>query len=79
MALHLLASDPAAVYEGPATHPEEQVQWLLRRLDMTPADAARDLEVDADQVYAWCSGATRPPRMAILALRHLADRLRWID
>ena len=31
------------------------------------------------QVYAWCSGAALPPRMAILALRHLADRLRWID
>jgi DNA-binding transcriptional regulator YiaG len=79
MALHLLATDPAAVYEGPASHPEEQVQWLLRRLGITPAEAARDLEVAPEQVYAWCSGATRPPRMAILALRHLADRLRWID
>jgi hypothetical protein len=30
-------------------------------------------------VYAWCSGESLPPKMAILALRHLADRLRWID
>jgi hypothetical protein len=73
------ASDPAAVYEGPATQPEDQIQWLLRRLGMTPAEAARDLEVAPDQVYAWCSGEARPPRMVILALRHLADRLRWID
>ncbi len=79
MGLHLLASDPSGVYEGPATHPEEQIQWLLRRLGMTPAEAAIDLEVEPAQVYAWCSGAARPPRMAILALRHLADRLRWID
>ncbi|HEX3835608.1 MAG TPA: hypothetical protein VHW25_01480 [Steroidobacteraceae bacterium] len=73
------ASDPAAVYEGPATHPEEQIQWLLRRLGLTPAEAARDLEVEPDEVHAWCSGQLQPPRMAILALRHLADRLRWID
>ena len=79
MGLHLLASDPAAVYEGPAKAPEEQVQWLLRRLGMTPAEAAVDLDVDPDQVCAWCSGTSLPPRMAILALRHLADRLRWID
>ena len=79
MGLHLLAPDPAAVYEGPATAPEEQVQWLLRRLGMTPAEAAMDLDVEPDQVCAWCSGAALPPRMAILALRHLADRLRWID
>ena len=79
MGLSFLASDPAAVYEGPANHPEEQVQWLLRRLGMTPAEAAVDLDVEPDQVYAWCSGAALPPRMAILALRHLADRLRWID
>ena len=78
MALHC-ASDPAAVYEGPASHPEDQIQWLLRRLGMTPAEAARDLEVAPELVYAWCSGATRPPRMAIMALRHLTDRLRWID
>ena len=26
------ASDPAAVYEGPAAQPEEQIQWLLQRL-----------------------------------------------
>ena len=78
MALQL-ASDPAAVYEGPATQPEQQVLWLLRRLGMTPDEAARDLDVEADQVYAWCSGRASPPKMAILALRHLADRLRWID
>ena len=78
MALHL-ASDPAAVYEGPATEPEEQVLWLLRRLGLTPAEAARDLDVEPDQVYAWCCGDASPPKMAILALRHLADRLRWID
>jgi DNA-binding transcriptional regulator YiaG len=74
-----LASDPAAVYEGPAVHPEDQVQWLLRRLGLTPEQAAHDLEVSPDAVYAWCSGEARPPRMAMLALRHLADRLRWID
>ena len=73
------APDPAAVYEGPIDDPEEQIQWLLQRLGLTPAEAARDLEVDPDQVYAWCSGASQPPKMAILALRHLADRLRWID
>jgi DNA-binding transcriptional regulator YiaG len=73
------ASDPAAVYEGPATHPEEQIQWLLRRLGLSPAEAARDLEVEPDQVHAWCSGQSQPPKMAIMALRHLADRLRWID
>jgi DNA-binding transcriptional regulator YiaG len=78
MALQL-ASDPAAVYEAPASHPEEQIVWLLQRLGMTPAEAARDLEVPADQVNAWCSGALSPPKIAILALRHLADRLRWID
>ncbi len=72
-------SDPAAVYEGPAAHPEDQIQWLLNRLGLTPAEAARDLEVDPDQVYAWCNGESQPPKMAILALRHLADRLRWID
>jgi hypothetical protein len=71
--------DPAAVYEGPTGDPEAQIHWLLQRLGMTPADAARDLEVDPDQVYAWCSGASQPPKMAIMALRHLADRLRWID
>jgi DNA-binding transcriptional regulator YiaG len=74
-----IASDPAAVYEGPASHPEDQIQWLLGRLGMTPAEAARDLEVEPDQVYAWCAGESQPPKMAILALRHLADRLRWID
>ncbi len=74
-----LASDPAAVYEGPAELPEEQILWLLQRLGLTAAEAARDLDVDPDQVYAWCSGEAVPPRMAILALRHLADRLRWID
>ena len=79
MGLNLLQSDPAAVYEAPASHPEEQIQWLLRRLGMTPAEAAVDLDVEPDQVHAWCSGAALPPRMAILALRHLADRLRWID
>jgi DNA-binding transcriptional regulator YiaG len=73
------ALDPAAVYEGPATHPEEQIQWLLHRLGLTPAEAARDLDVDPEQVCAWYSGESQPPRMAILALRHLADRLRWID
>ncbi len=73
------AIDPAAVYEGPALDPEEQIQWLLRRLGLTPAEAARDLDVEPDQVYAWCSGDALPPKMAILALRHLADRLRWID
>jgi DNA-binding transcriptional regulator YiaG len=73
------ATDPAAVYEGPAAEPEEQIQWLLQRLGLTPAEAARDLEVEADQVHAWCSGEALPPKMAILALRHLADRLRWID
>jgi DNA-binding transcriptional regulator YiaG len=78
MALQL-AFDPAAVYEAPATQPEEQVLWLLRRLGLTPAEAARDLEVEPDQVCAWCSGQALPPKMAILALRHLADRLRWID
>ena len=78
MALQL-ASDPAAVYEAPASNPEDQIQWLLQRLAMTPAEAALDLEVPADQVYAWCSGESQPPKMAILALRHLADRLRWID
>jgi hypothetical protein len=78
MALQL-ASDPAAVYEGPASQPEEQILWLLRRLGLTPDEAARDLEVEPDQVYAWCSGEASPPKMAILALRHLADRLRWID
>jgi DNA-binding transcriptional regulator YiaG len=67
------------VYESPSGDPEEQIQWLLQRLGLTPAEAARDLEVDPDQVYAWCSGASQPPKMAILALRHLADRLRWID
>jgi DNA-binding transcriptional regulator YiaG len=71
--------DPAAVYEGPTGDPEEQIQWLLQRLGLTPAEAARDLEVDPEQVHAWCSGASQPPKMAILALRHLADRLRWID
>jgi DNA-binding transcriptional regulator YiaG len=74
-----LALDPAAVYEGPAAHPEDQVLWLLRRLGLTPAEAARDLDVAPHEVYAWCSGESRPPKMAILALRHLADRLRWID
>ena len=49
------ASDPAAVYEGPASHPEEQIQWLLGRLGLSPAEAARDLEVEPDQVHAWCS------------------------
>ncbi len=78
MAVHL-AADPAAVYEGPAAHPEDQIQWLLNRLGLTPAEAARDLDVAPDQVYAWCSGESQPPKMAILALRHLADRLRWID
>jgi hypothetical protein len=78
MAAHF-ASDPAAVYEAPASHPEDQIQWLLGRLGMTPAEAARDLEVEPDQVYAWCAGESQPPKMAILALRHLADRLRWID
>lgn len=78
MALQLTA-DPAAVYEGPADQPEEQVLWLLRRLGMSPDEAARDLDIDPDQVYAWCSGEAEPPRIAILALRHLADRLRWID
>jgi DNA-binding transcriptional regulator YiaG len=78
MATHF-AADPAAVYEGPAAHPEDQIQWLLCRLGMTPAEAARDLEVEPDQVYAWCAGQAQPPKMAILALRHLADRLRWID
>ena len=73
------ASDPAAVYEGPATHPVEQMQWLLRRLGLSPAEVARDLEVEPDQFYAWCAGECSPPKMAILALRHLADRLRWID
>jgi hypothetical protein len=73
------ALDPAAVYEGPAAQPEEQILWLLRRLGLSPAEAARDLEVEPDQVYAWCSGEALPPKMAILALRHLADRLRWID
>ena len=73
------ATDPAAVYEGPAAYPEEQIQWLLQRLGLTPAEAARDLDVEPNQVYAWCSGEAHPPRMAILALRHLADRLRWID
>jgi hypothetical protein len=72
-------SDPAAVYEAPAAHPEDQIQWLLGRLGLTPAEAARDLEVEPDQVYAWCAGESQPPKMAILALRHLADRLRWID
>ena len=71
--------DPAAVYEGPAAEAEDQIQWLLRRLGLTPAEAARDLDVEPDQVHAWCSGASLPPKMAILALRHLADRLRWID
>lgn len=79
MTLQALASDPAAVYESPVSHPEEQVQWLLQRLGMTPAEAARDLDVDRGQVDSWCSGQALPPRMAILALRHLADRLRWID
>ncbi len=74
-----LASDPAAVYEAPASNPEDQVQWLLQRLGMTPAEAARDLEVPPDQMSAWCSGESQPPKIAILALRHLADRLRWID
>ncbi len=78
MALQL-ASDPAAVYEAPAAEPEDQILWLLQRLRMTPAEAARDLDVDPDQVYAWCSGEALPPKIAILALRHLADRLRWID
>ena len=77
MALQL-ASDPAAVYEAPAAEPEDQILWLLQRLRMTPAEAARDLDVDPDQVYAWCSGEALPPKIAILALRHLADRLRWI-
>jgi DNA-binding transcriptional regulator YiaG len=72
-------SDPAAVYEGPTGDPEAQIQWLIQRLGLTPAEAARDLDVDPDQVCAWCCGASRPPRMAILALRHLADRVRWID
>lgn len=71
--------DPAAVYEAPAANPEDQIQWLLARLGLTPAEAARDLEVEPDQVYAWCSGECSPPKMAIMALRHLADRLRWID
>jgi NADPH-dependent ferric siderophore reductase len=74
-----LVSDPAAVYEAPAAHPEDQIQWLLQRLGMTPAEAARDLEVPAEEMYAWCTGTTSPPRIVILALRHLADRLRWID
>lgn len=78
MALQL-TTDPAAVYEAPAAQPEDQILWLLQRLGMTPAEAARDLEVPANEVYAWCSGEAQPPRMAILALRHLADRLRWID
>ena len=78
MALQL-ASDPAAVYEAPAAEPEDQILWLLQRLRMTPAEAARDLDVDPDQVSAWCSGEALPPKIAILALRHLADRLRWID
>ena len=73
------ATDPAAVYEDPAGYPEEQIQWLLQRLGLTPAEAARDLDVEPHQVHAWCSGEARPPKMAILALRHLADRLRWID
>jgi hypothetical protein len=78
MPLHSM-SDPAAVYEGPSSHPEETVQWLLRRLGLTPAEAAQDLEVPPEQFYAWYTGTAEPPRMAILALRHLADRLRWID
>jgi DNA-binding transcriptional regulator YiaG len=73
------ASDPAAVYESPAEEPEEQILWLLQRLGMTPDEAARDLEVEPDQFHAWCAGDCSPPKMAILALRHLADRLRWID
>jgi hypothetical protein len=73
------ASDPAAVYEAPAAHPEDQIQWLLQRLGMTPAEAALDLEVPAEEMCAWCAGTTNPPKMVILALRHLADRLRWID
>jgi DNA-binding transcriptional regulator YiaG len=73
------ASDPAAVYEAPTLHPEDQILWLLQRLGMSPAEVARDLEVPADEVYAWCSGTRSPPKIAILALRHLADRLRWID
>ncbi len=73
------ALDPAAVYEGPALQPEDQVQWLIQRLGLTPAEAARDLEVEPSDVHAWCSGQCQPPRMEILALRHLADRLRWID
>jgi DNA-binding transcriptional regulator YiaG len=73
------ASDPAAVYESPTSHPVEQIQWLLRRLGLTPDEAAADLEVEPDEVHAWCSGQSQPPKMAILALRHLADRLRWID
>ena len=79
MALHLLASDAAAVYEGPTSQPEEQVQWLLRRLGVTPEEAARDLEVEPALVYSWCTGETQAPRMAILALRHLTDLLRWFD
>ncbi len=71
--------DPAAVYEGVTGDTEAQLQWLLQRLGVTPDEAARDLDVDPQQVHAWCSGACQPPRMAILALRHLADRLRWID
>jgi len=79
MGLNVLASGPAAVYEGPASQPEQQIQWLLQRLGMTPAEVALDLDVAPSEVHAWCSGAALPPRMAILALRHLADRLRWID
>ncbi len=76
---HQFAIDPAAVYEGPTSEGEHQLQWLLRRLGMTPAEVAHDLEVDPEDVYAWYSGEIPTPRIAILALRHLADRLRWID
>ncbi len=41
---------------------------------LTPAEAAARSGSGTRSVYAWCSGAALPPRMAILALRHLADR-----
>lgn len=51
----------------------QRLRDLLARIGLSQRGAARELEVAERTMRYWCSGEQPVPRMAMLALEHLAS------
>jgi hypothetical protein len=50
-----------------------RIRELLRQGSLSPANAARELEIKAPTFRRYLAGKARPPRYVLLALERLVD------